>query len=229
MATQGVKTESSPLNGPQRWWSLGWRYWVQYQGLWTVSVPHHLLTHSRAKKCYLQTRGRVFLQVSIYKVSRLGEKPMAQASRVCCKSSVKELFTELWVGRLKRSQWGMVTHGRAMTSPGLEGGPGVAHWATESWRHRCGCFWGDGQLTARRRLGKACSLCPPVIQPAGSQDRQHAPSSPPALWSTANASCWRNHTGARGQRGPPESCRAQSMVRRWATQGSSELSSHVPG
>lgn len=149
-----------------------------------TSVPHHHLPHSRAKERYSHTRGRGLPRlVSIKRADwvRSRQKLMAQASRVGCKSSVKELFTELWVGRMKGSQRRMVTHWRAMTSPGLEGGPGSAHWATERWRHRCGCFSGHGHLTARRCPGKACSLCPPVIQPAGSQDGQHSPPSPPAL------------------------------------------------
>lgn len=143
-----------------------------------LSVPHHHrpTPEPRNVSPKLET-GSSSRLVSIKRADWAGsrQKPMAQACRVGCKSSVKGLFTELWVGGMKGSQRGMVRHGRAMTSPGLQGGPGSAHWATGSWRHGCGCFCGGGHLTARRHPGKAGNLCPPVIQPAGSQDGQHSP------------------------------------------------------
>lgn len=47
---------------------------------------------------------------------------MAQASSVSRKSSVKELFTKLWVGRMKGSQQGRVTHWRVTISrPEVQG------------------------------------------------------------------------------------------------------------
>ena len=97
---------------------------------------------------------------------------MAQARRVSWKSSVKQLFTKLWVGRMKGSQQGVVTHGKPWPSRSLRGRAASGHWGPQRAAVGITVSAGEGYLTAIR---KRTQPCPPVIQTEGSQDDGHLP------------------------------------------------------
>lgn len=93
---------------------------------------------------------------------------MARARRGASGSSVKELFTKPWVGRMKGSQQGVGTHWRprAILRPKR---PGRAGSGPRRGRERqphcdCGCDCRTPPPTTLQLSGRESSLCPPVTQ-----------------------------------------------------------------
>lgn len=133
---------------------------------------------------------------------------MAQASSVSRKSSVKELFTKLWVGRMKGSQQGRVTHWRVTISrPEVQG----REWSVGPERTVASLRLCLQEMDTDSYMAFRKGMQP--LPTYDSEGREPGRSTPhPLPFDLLPVPGCLNHTGARGQRGPRESSRSQSIV-----------------